>query len=212
MNIKYSYIAVEGAIGAGKTTLSRKLSEDFNGKLILEDFKDNSFLPKFYESPDKYAFPLEMSFLADRYQQLKTALSLRDIFTGFTISDYFFNKSLVFARKNLHTDMYRVFLNFFNILNASLPQPDLIIYLYANQAKLLANIKKRGRAYESGISPSYLEAIQTGYLKYFHNLKGHKILIVETDHLDFVSNSDDYAFFSELLHENFETGIHFIRQ
>lgn len=212
MKISYSYIAIEGTIGAGKTTLAKKISSEFNGKLILEEFKDNSFLPKFYNDAEKYAFPLELSFLADRYQQLKTGLGMRDMFTDFTISDYFFNKSLIFARRNLNTDMFRIFLNFFNILSSSLPQPGLIIYLYASHDRLLNNIKSRGREYEQNITPSYLQGIQQGYLNHFNNLKNHRILIVETENMDFVARKDDYYYICELLEKEYPTGIHYIRQ
>nr|MBC8147774.1 deoxynucleoside kinase [Bacteroidota bacterium] len=146
--MKYNYIAIEGNIGAGKTSLSTRIAEQFNAKLILENFEDNSFLPKFYKEPDKYAFPLEMSFLAERYQQLKDRLTDQDLFKSFTISDYFINKSLIFSRKTLQKDEYLLYSKLFEIIISSLPQPDLLVYLYLDIDKLKSNIIKRGRLYE----------------------------------------------------------------
>ena len=118
--MKYNYIAIEGTIGAGKTSLATRISEQYNAKLILEQFEDNSFLPKFYNEPDKYAFPLEMSFLASRFQQLKDQLSAQDLFKTFTISDYFINKSLIFAGKTLQDDELALYTRFFNIINETI--------------------------------------------------------------------------------------------
>ena len=139
--MRYNYIAIEGNIGAGKTCLSTMISEQFNGKLILEQFEDNSFLPKFYKEPEKYAFPLEMSFLAERYQQLKDQLTKQDLFKTFTISDYLFNKSLIFARNNLQADEFALFSTMFTIIDEFLPKPDLLVYLYLEVPNLQRNIR-----------------------------------------------------------------------
>ena len=149
--MRYNYIAIEGNIGAGKTTLATKIAEQYNGKLILERFEDNPFLAKFYENQDKYAFPLELSFLAERYQQLKRELANQELFTAFTISDYFLNKSLSFARKTLNDDEYQLFITLFNIMNANLPRPDLLVHLFVSTNRLQSNIRKRGREYEQRI-------------------------------------------------------------
>ncbi|RLD31693.1 MAG: 2-amino-4-hydroxy-6-hydroxymethyldihydropteridine diphosphokinase, partial [Bacteroidetes bacterium] len=146
--MRYNYIAIEGNIGAGKTSLATMISEQFNGKLILEQFEDNSFLPKFYKEPDKYAFPLEMSFLAERYQQLKDQLTKQDLFRTFTISDYLFIKSLIFAKNNLQADEFALFSTMFTIIDEFLPKPDLLVYLYLDVPGLQRNIKNRGRSYE----------------------------------------------------------------
>jgi deoxyadenosine/deoxycytidine kinase len=204
----YNYIAVEGNIGAGKTTFATRISEDYNAKLILERFEDNSFLPKFYKDPDVYAFPLEMSFLADRYQQLKDQLPARELFKTFTLSDYFIDKSLIFARNNLKPDEYNLYSRLFYIISSSLPRPDLILYLYASVPQLLDNIRKRGRDYEKEIRPEYLENIQQGYLTHFRSLKGIRILLVETAGADFVERDADYQRLVSLLDKEYPPGIH----
>ena len=206
--LKYNYIAIEGNIGAGKTTLAKRMSDDFNAKLILERFEDNSFLPKFYENPDMFAFPLEMSFLADRYQQLKDKLPMQELFSSFTISDYFIDKSLIFARNNLKSDEFNLYSRLFQIISTFLPRPDLIIYLYLDISRLLENIKQRGRDYELSIQPDYLDRIQTGYMNHFRSLNGTRILIIDTNKVDFMENEDDYAEFLEIIGKEYDAGIH----
>ena len=164
--MKYNYIAIEGNIGAGKTSLATRISEQFNAKLILEQFADNPFLPKFYKNPEHYAFPLELSFLASRYHQLKDELSKQDLFKSFTISDYFINKTLIFAKKTLQPDEFALFTKLFYIINTTLPKPDLLVYLYLNIDNLKKNIINRGRAYEQDIEKEYLVKIQEGYLDF----------------------------------------------
>lgn len=155
--MRYNYIAIEGNIGSGKTSLTHRIAEEFNARTIFERFEDNSFLPKFYKDPDKYAFPLEMSFLADRYQQLKDELAKGDLFKSFTIADYFIDKSLIFARNNLQSDEFNLYARLFEIINSTLPKPELIVYLYNNIDRVQSNIKKRGRSYEINITDNYLE-------------------------------------------------------
>ena len=204
----YNYIAIEGNIGAGKTTLASRMAEEFNARLILERFEDNSFLPKFYESPDIYAFPLEMSFLADRYQQLKDQLAARDLFKTFTIADYFIDKSLIFAKNNLKPDEFNLYSRLFHIISAFLPKPDLLVYLYVDIPRLKQNIKTRGREYEQSIKPEYLEQIQSGYLSHFRSLSGTPILIVDTNHLDFLEREEDYTALLFALDQDYREGIH----
>lgn len=206
--LKYNYIAIEGNIGAGKTTLARRMSDDFNAKLILERFEDNSFLPKFYENPDMYAFPLEMSFLADRYQQLKDKLPMQELFSSFTISDYFIDKSLIFAKNNLKADEFNLYSRLFQIISTFLPRPDLLIYLYLDIPHLLKNIKIRGREYELLIQPDYLESIQAGYMSHLKSLNGMRILIIDTNKVDFMENEEDYNVFLEMISRDYEPGIH----
>ena len=206
--IHYNYIAIEGNIGAGKTTFASRVAVEYNAKLILERFEDNSFLPKFYKNPDMYAFPLEMSFLADRYQQLKDQLSARDLFKTFTVSDYFIDKSLIFARNNLKADEFNLYSRLFSIISSSLPKPDLILYLYATVPQVLRNIRMRGRDYERDIREDYLERIQTGYLSHFRSLRETRVLLVETGEMDFVAREQDYRQLALLLEREFEPGIH----
>ena len=206
--MRYNYIAIEGNIGAGKTCLSSMIAEQFNGKLILEQFEDNSFLPKFYKEPDKYAFPLEMSFLAERYQQLKDQLTKQDLFKQFTISDYLFTKSLIFARNNLQADEFALFSTMFTIIDEFLPKPELLVYLYLEVPNLQRNIRNRGRTYEQEIQDSYLQNIQEGYLEHIRKIKNLRILIIDTNNIDFVNNPGDYQSILSLLDQDYSMGIH----
>ena len=191
---KFNYIAIEGNIGAGKTTLSTKLSEDCNAKLVLERFADNPFLPKFYKDQSRYAFPLEMSFLADRYQQLSDDLAQFDLFKDFVVADYHIFKSLIFAKVTLQEDEFRLYKTMFDIIHKEMPKPDLYVYLYQNTERLLENIKKRGRSYEQEIPADYLEKINQGYLDYIKTQTDLNVLIIDVSDLDFVKKQEDYVF------------------
>jgi len=206
--MRYNYIAIEGNIGAGKTSLSTLISEQFNGKLILEQFEDNSFLPKFYKEPDKYAFPLEMSFLAERYQQLKDQLTKQDLFKTFTISDYLFTKSLIFARNNLQADEFALFSTMFTIIDEFLPKPDLLVYLYMDVSNLQRNIRNRGRSYEQEIKDSYLQSIQDGYFEHIKKIQNLRVLIIDTNNIDFVNIPADYQAVLSLIDKDYNPGIH----
>ena len=189
---KYNYIAIEGNIGAGKTTLAHKMGDDFNAKLVLERFADNPFLPKFYEDNDRYAFPLEMSFLADRYSQLSDDLAQFDLFKNFIVSDYYIFKSLIFAQVTLAKEEYALYRRMFNIMYKEITKPDLYIYLYQNTERLLENIKKRGRDYEQNIEATYLEKIHQGYSGFIKTEQELNTLIIDVSELDFVNKSEDY--------------------
>lgn len=191
---KFNYIAFEGNIGAGKTTLVHKIAEDFNAKTVLERFADNPFLPKFYKDQNRYAFPLEMSFLADRYQQLSDDLAQFDLFKDFIVADYHIFKSLIFAKITLQEDEYRLYRNLFDIIYKEMPKPDLYIYLYQNTDRLLQNIKKRGRTYEQNIEGEYLDKINNGYLEYIKSQKDLNVLIIDVSDRDFVKKQEDYLF------------------
>lgn len=206
--MKYNYIAIEGTIGAGKTSLAMRIANQYNAKLILEQFEENSFLPKFYKEPDKYAFPLEMSFLASRFQQLKDQLSTQDLFKSFTISDYLINKSLIFARKTLQADELALYTRFFNIINSSLPRPDLLVYLYLNVDNLKKNIIKRGRSYEQNIEKAYLQKIQSGYFDYIKQQQDMRVLVIDTNNVDFIENESDYQKLLKIINQEYEKGIH----
>jgi 2-amino-4-hydroxy-6-hydroxymethyldihydropteridine diphosphokinase len=191
---QFNYIAFEGNIGAGKTTLTTKIAEDFNAKTVLERFADNPFLPKFYKDQNRYAFPLEMSFLADRYQQLSDDLAQFDLFKDFLVADYHIFKSLIFAKITLADDEYRLYRNLFDIIYREMPKPDLYIYLYQNSERLLQNIKKRGRSYEQNIPAEYLDKINSGYLDYIKSQTDLNVLIIDVSDRDFVKNQEDYLF------------------
>jgi len=193
----FNYIAIEGNIGAGKTTLANKLAEDFNAKMVLERFADNPFLPKFYEDQNRYAFPLEMSFLADRYQQISDDLAQFDLFKDFVVADYHIFKSLIFAKVTLAEDEFRLYKTMFDIIYKEMPKPDLYIYLYQNTERLLQNIKLRGRSYEQEIPAEYLEKINSGYLDYIKSQKDLNVLIIDVSNKDFLQNQEDYAFILE---------------
>ncbi len=195
-------IAIEGNIGAGKTTLSKMISNDFNAKLVLERFADNPFLPKFYEDQSRYAFPLEMSFLADRYQQFMDDTSQFDLFKNFMVSDYDIFKSLIFAKVTLQKEEYNLYRKVFNFMYKEVKKPEIYLYLYQNTERLLANIKKRGRDYEQNIDPGYLEKINRGYLDFIKSHPSQNSVIVDMGELDFVHNPKDYEFILERLEDN----------
>lgn len=206
--MNYNYIAIEGNIGAGKTSLASRIAEKHNAKLILEQFEDNAFLPKFYNDPDKYAFPLELTFLAERYQQLKEHVLQKELFSSFTISDYYIFKSLIFAQKTLAEDELRLYARLFNIIFDSLPKPDLFVYLYLTVPNLKSNIQKRGRSYEQNIELSYLEKIQSGYFDFIRQQKDMRILIIDTNHIDFVKNPEDFQKIQNVIFQEYEPGVH----
>ena len=189
---KYSYIAIEGNIGAGKTSLATIMAQDFNAKLILERFADNAFLPKFYKDPSRYAFPLEMAFLADRYQQISDDLSQLDLFKNLTISDYYVLKSLIFSKITLNEDEFTLHRKLFNLMYRDIKKPDLYLYLYQNTDRLQENIKNRGRDYEQNISDAYLDKINTGYLEFLKTQTDFKASIIDVSERDFVSRREDY--------------------
>ena len=189
---KYNYIAIEGNIGAGKTSLANMMSDEFNAKIVLERFADNPFLPKFYSDNERFAFPLEMSFLADRYQQLSDDLAQFDLFKNFIVSDYYIFKSLIFAQVTLHSDEYKLYRKMFDLMYKEITKPDLYVYLYQNTERLLENIKKRGRDYEQNIEASYLQKIHDGYSNFIKTQPDLNILIIDVSELDFVNNLDDY--------------------
>lgn len=196
---QFNNIVIEGNIGAGKTTLATKIAEDFNAKLVLEGFADNPFLPKFYEDSARYALPLEMSFLADRYQQLSDDLTQLDLFKKFIVSDYYIFKSLIFSRVTLQEDEYRLYHRIFEIMYKDIPKPDLYVYLYQNTEQLLANIKKRGRSYEQEIPSEYLDKINKGYLEYIKQQKELNVIVIDVSDKDFVENQEDYIAILEIL-------------
>jgi len=192
-------IVIEGNIGVGKTSLARKISEDFNAKLILEGFADNPFLPKFYQTPDRYAFSLEMAFLASRYQQLSDDLEQLDLFKNFKVSDYFILKCLIFARITLSDDEYRLYQNIFNIIYKKIAKPGLYVYLNQDTEHLLENIKKRGRSYEQNISVDYLNKVNKSYMDYLKTQKDFNVRIIDMSDKNFMESQTDYIAILETL-------------
>jgi deoxyadenosine/deoxycytidine kinase len=207
--MQYHFITIEGNIGAGKTTLAHLLSKHFDARLVLEEFADNPFLPKFYENPEQYAFPLELFFMAERYKQLKDMLHTRDLFQTVTISDYLFTKCLLFAKVNLPEEEYRLYQKLFEIMHQQILQPDILIYLHAPVAKLQQNIKKRNRPYEQGITNDYLYDIQQTYSAY---IRQHpiKTLLVDAGNADFLNNPLHLKAILDALEKDYEPGQHFV--
>lgn len=201
---QYNYIAIEGNIGAGKTTLAAKIAQDFNAKTVFERFADNPFLPKFYKDQNRYAFPLEMSFLADRYQQLSDDLAQFDLFKDFIVADYHIFKSLIFAKVTLQDDEFRLYKTLFDIIYKEMPKPDLYVYLYQNTDRLLQNIKRRGRSYEQEIPADYLDKINKGYLDYINTQTNLNVLIIDVSERDFVKNQSDYVFILDEIRKKME--------
>jgi deoxyadenosine/deoxycytidine kinase len=211
MKIKYNYVVIEGNIGTGKTTLSTKISEQFNARLILEHFADNPFLPKFYNDPEKYSFPLELSFLASRYKQLQEELVPQDLFRAFTVADYYFMKSLVFAASTLNGDEYNLYRQIFYIIYGSLPKPDMFVYLHLSPDRLLQNIEKRGRNYEKSITKDYLQKIQDSYFTFFKQNPGNKYLVIDIENIDFVSNENHYRkVVDTIFFDNYPIGLNMV--
>lgn len=190
--VRYNYIVIEGNIGAGKTTLASMIAKEYNAKLILERFADNPFLPKFYNDPSRYSFPLELSFLADRYRQLKEELVEQDLFRSFTVADYYFMKSLVFSSKTLEKDEFSLYRQLFYIIYSSLPKPDLYVYLHVPPERLLKNIALRGREYEKTITADYLVGIQESYFNFFRQNPENRYLVLDMSNIDFVASHEDY--------------------
>ena len=206
----YNFITIEGNIGAGKTTLAKRLAAELNGNLILEQFADNPFLPKFYENPKQFAFPLELFFMAERFQQLKENFSAQDLFRKFTVSDYLFRKSQLFASINLSDEEYKLYQRLFNIIHNTLPEPDLIIYLHCPVEKLVQHIHKRGRDYEQSISKNYLEKIQQMYFSFFKSQRHLPVVIIDCSNIDFVNLEEHYQLIHEIIFDHHEPGINHV--
>jgi len=205
--MRYKFVVIEGNIGAGKTTLATMLAKDYNARLVLENFKENPFLPKFYKDPEKHAFPLELFFMAERYHQLKKQKE-QDLFQPISIADYFFVKSKLFAQNNLQKDEQQLFNSLFNIMSSSLPKPDLLVYLYADVSRLQMNIKKRGRSFEQKITNEYLQNIQDRYLDYLRKQTYFPVLLLDISNVDFKEDKKVYEAISVLLDKAYAIGIH----
>ncbi len=205
------YICIEGNIGTGKTSFSTRLAQDTGARLILEEFADNPFLPFFYENPERYAFPVELFFLTERYKQLEATLSHQDLFSNGNIADYTFPKSMLFSRSNLSTQEYRLFQNLYKILQRNIPHPDLLVYLHRPVEQLIEQIKKRGRAYEKNIDADYLNKIQNTYFEYFQSILHYPVLIIDVSSLDFVANDQHYRELKGIVLRDYRPGTHSIR-
>ena len=207
--MKYNFVTIEGNIGAGKTTLANILSKHYNARLILEEFADNPFLPKFYENPEQYGFPVELFFMAERYKQLKNLLQTKDMFQSITISDYLFTKCLLFAKVNLLNEEFRLYQKLFDIINPQIVQPDILIYLHTPVNRLKENIKKRNRDYEQNIPSDYLFQLQETYTQYIkqHNIK---TLFVDASNADFINNEAHVKIITDALDKEYDEGQYYL--
>lgn len=206
--IPYNYISIEGNIGTGKTSFCRKMQQYNNCKLVLETFNDNPFLPMFYKDPARYAFTVELFFMTERHKQLQNNLVSQDLFHDFTISDYMFMKTILFARKNLEEEEFRLFQKLFSVLNQSFPSPDLLVYFHRSVDTLMKNIHDRGREFEEDIKPDYLKKIQDSYFEYFRNILSFPVLILDLGELDFMSNDRVFEEVRSLLTKEYTPGVH----
>jgi len=207
----YNFIAIEGNIGAGKTTLCLQLADRFGCALVLEQFTDNPFLPPFYEQPERYAFPVELFFMTERHKQLLEHFSQPDLFRAFTVADYFFVKTLLFAKNNLSEAEFRLFQRLFQVLNSTFPKPDLLLYLHRPVEVLLTQIKKRGRDIEQNISANYLTEIQDAYFDYLKTETETPVLILDLGDADFQQDVSVFNSITEILAVKHAPGAQFLQ-
>ncbi|MFM1929156.1 MAG: hypothetical protein RL387_484 [Bacteroidota bacterium] len=206
--MKHQFIAIEGNIGAGKTTLTHLLAQQYNAKTVLEEFAENPFLTKFYENPKQYAFPLELFFLAERFKQQQDLIKNGDLFQQVIVSDYMFTKCLLFAKANLPEEEFRLYQKMFDVFHQQLTPPDILIYLHAPVNRLQSNIKKRNRKFEQSIPDEYLFKIQETYTSY---IKQHNIrtIFVDASNADFLYNEAHLKVITDALDKDLEEGQHY---
>ena len=204
----YRYVSIEGNLGSGKTSLVTKLSREYNAREILEEFENNPFLPLFYENPARYAFTVELFFMTERFKQLQDQLTAPDLFSSVIFSDFFFTKSLLFARKNLESEEYRLFQMLFSVLSKSFSKPDLLVYLHRDVKYLLENIKQRNRSYEQQIKAEYLSMIQDSYFEYLRNITSFPVIILDLQNLDFVGDPKAYETIKFIISQKYNPGVH----
>lgn len=208
LEFPYNYICIEGNIGAGKTTFCRLIKKEYECNLILEEFDDNPFLPLFYKEPDRFAFTVELFFMTERYKQMQACLLHQNLFSQFTISDYAFIKTLLFAKKNLVEEEFRLFQNLYSVFDQNFPKPDILVYLHRNVEVLQEKIKKRGRQFETEISDDYLLKIQNAYFEYFRNILSFPVLIIDINTIEFEHNPTHYEHLKYLLTKKYQPGVH----
>lgn len=207
----YSFIAIEGNIGTGKTTLCHRLAARFGCELVLEQFTDNPFLPFFYEQPERYAFPVELFFMTERHKQLQEHFAQPDLFRAFTVADYFFVKTLLFAKNNLNEEEFRLFQRLFAVLNATYPKPDLLLFLHRPVEVLLEQIRRRGRDMERHITGEYLEEIQNAYFEYFKTEREIPVVVLDLGERDFLRDEAHFESIVALLGKPYQPGVHFLQ-
>lgn len=206
--IPYQYICIEGNIGAGKTTFCELLAEDIACKLVLEEFADNPFLPNFYKEPKRFAFPMELFLMAERFKQLQNHIHHRDLFSDYIVSDYTFVKTLLFAKNNLPEEEYRLFHDMYQILSEQIPNPDILVYLHRPLDVLKQQIMLRGRPYEQNMEAGYLQGLQNMYFEYFRNEVQFPILMVDLGAANFINEPDAYQEIKNLMMDEWKPGLH----
>jgi deoxyguanosine kinase len=185
------HVAIEGVIGAGKTTLANMLSERLGARLVLERFEENPFLPNFYQDPEHYAFQTQIFFLLSRYKQQQD-LFQADLFHDFLISDYIFEKDKIFAYLTLADEELKLYETLLNAIERNVPTPDLVVYLQCSTERLMTNIRLRARKMEEHISEDYIRDLNEAYNYFFFRYKATPLLIVKATDIDFVNNKDDF--------------------
>lgn len=206
--IPYQYICIEGNIGAGKTTFCELLAEDIACKLVLEEFAENPFLPYFYKEPQRFALPMELFLMAERFKQLQNHILHRELFNDYILSDYSFIKTLLFAKNNLPPEEFRLFHEMFEVLANQIPKPDLLVFLHRSVDNLKDQIALRARPYEQNISREYLQGLQNMYLEFFRNEITFPILLVDIDGINFIENRSHFEEIKELMMEQLSPGLH----
>jgi thymidylate kinase len=207
----YQFIAFEGNIGVGKTTLCNLLAKRHGCALVLEQFTDNPFLPYFYEQPDRYGFPVELFFMTERHKQLQEHFATPDLFQSCTVADYFFVKTLLFAKNNLSEEEFRLFQRLFSVLNAGFPKPDLLVYLHRPIPVLMEQIQKRGRSIEQNISAQYLEELQRAYFEYLKTETETPVIVLDLERVDFQQDASAFDEIIGVLQAQHAPGLHFHR-
>ena len=204
----YQFVCIEGNIGSGKTSLVNKLGQELGAKKLLEQFSDNPFLPLFYQDPERYAFSVELFFMTERYKQLQNNFAQPDLFNNYMITDFIFTKSLLFARKNLIPEEYKLYQMLFSVLTKNFPEPNLLVYLHRDPKYLIENIKLRNRTYEQNIKEDYLIKIQNSYFEYLRNITSFPVLILDIKDMDFIKDENHYETIKFLISKQFNPGVH----
>ncbi|MEX2602006.1 MAG: deoxynucleoside kinase [Balneolaceae bacterium] len=212
MSNRFNYIAIEGVIGAGKTTLAELLAERRNARLILEQFEENPFLPKFYQNRDRYAFQTQLAFLASRFKQ-QQVMSTPDLFHDFIITDYIFEKDRIFARLNLDDDELALYDTIYQVMTAIAVKPDLVIFLQSSVERLMKNILERGRDFEQEMSEEYLQELNSAYNHFFYHYNKTPLIIINATEIDFIQNPEHLSYIEEQIFDQpirSNTHIHII--